>query len=876
MNLNMETRYNPKEFEEKIYKLWMDNNAFVADEKSDKEPFTIMMPPPNITGQLHLGHALNNTLQDVVIRYKRIAGFETLWLPGTDHASIATEVKVWQSMKNDGYIKENVSREEFLEKAWQWKEKYEARIIEQMKKLGTSCDWSRLRFTMDKNLSKVVTKVFVDLYNKGLIYKGLRLVNWCCDCETSLSDAEVEHIDKDSFFYHIKYKLVDSDEFLEIATTRPETLFGDTAVAVNPNDERYKKYIGKKIIVPIVNREVEIIADEYVSLDVGTGALKVTPAHDPNDFEIGKRHNLESISVIDLKGFLTEEATKDYEGLSREEARKKVANDLKEKDLLIKQVPYNHSVGVCYRCNNDIEPVLSEQWFVKMEELAKPALEALNKDLFIIPDRFDKIYTSWLENIKDWCISRQLWWGHRIPAWYHNVTGEIYVGENPPVDIENYTQDNDVLDTWFSSGLWPFSTLGWPEKTPDYNKFYPTSLLITAYDIIFFWVIRMVFSAIENTGEVPFKEVLIHGLVRDELGRKMSKSLDNGVDPLEVIDNYGADALRFMLMTGNTPGGDQRFIISRVENARNFANKLWNASRFVLMSVKSNNYNLNEVKNFTIADKWILYRLQEVKKEYQHYMDKYELGIAGDKLYSFIWDEYCDWYIELAKIRQYGEDEIAKNDVEIILVYVLKQILMLLHPFMPFITEEIYSKFNDNLLIKEIIDDYNFDINYNEFLNDVNNMQEIMSAIKSIRNARAEMNIPNNKKSRLFIKSTLNADVFLENKKYFSQLANVTDIIIINNKSDINEDIISCMTEKSELFIPSDDLIDYQKEFDRLNKERDKILSEIDRVVKKLANESFISKAPQKLVEEEKAKQEKFEIQLKNIDEQINNIKNKL
>lgn len=874
----METRYNPRDFEDRIYKMWEENELFKADADSQKEAFSIVLPPPNITGQLHMGHALDQATPDVLIRYKRMKGFEALWLPGTDHASIATEVKVWDAMREEGIDVDKVTREEFLQRAWAWKEKYENRIISQMKKLGDSCDWSRLRFTMDKKLNEAVNKVFVELYNKGLIYKGYRMVNWCCECGTSISDIEVEHIEKSSNFYHVNYKVDGSDEYLEIATTRPETIFGDTAIAVNPNDERYGDLIGKYAIVPVVNRRIPIIGDEYVDIELGTGALKVTPCHDPNDFEIGQRHNLESINVLNPDGTLNENVPENYRGMSREQGRKAILEEIKTSGQLVKVVPLVHNVGTCYRCHTDIEPSLSNQWFVKMEELAKPALEALNKDLFFLPERFGKIYTNWLEDIKDWCISRQLWWGHRIPAYYCDSCGHIEVSTHTPQCCSkcghtSFTQDDDVLDTWFSSALWPFSTMGWPEETKDFKKFYPTSLLVTGHDIIFFWVIRMVFSAIEQTGSVPFRDVIIHGLVRDEQGRKMSKSLGNGIDPLEEIENYGADALRFMLLTGTSAGNDMRYLKEKIEYARNFANKLWNASRFVLTGVENTSGDLSKVKHFELVDKWILTRLTQIKKAYFENMDKYEVAYVGDMVLSFIWDEYCDWYIEIAKLRQYGEDKSAKNDVEIILVYVLRQILMMMHPFMPFITEEIWSNFNETFLIREQFDDYKEEFNYEA---DMQNMAIIMSAIKSIRNARAEMNIPNSKKARLFVKSDLDPAIFFDNENYFIQLANVSELEVLEDKSLLPEDVIVCVSDKCEMFMPSDDLIDYAKELERLTKELKKAKSEVERVVGKLNNEKFMAKAPAHLVEEEREKQVKYETAVNQLQSQIDNISKKM
>ncbi len=877
MDIKMESRYQPKTFEEKIYKKWVDADAFAVKVNPDKKPFTIVMPPPNITGQLHMGHALNLSLQDALIRYKRLKGFEALWLPGTDHASIATEVKVWDKLREDGVDVDNVTRDEFLKHAWTWRDKYGTRIVEQTKKMGSSCDWSRERFTMDDMCSKAVQDVFIKLYEKGHIYRGYRLINWCPDCGTSLSDAEVEHADKQGNFYHIKYLIEGTDDYLEIATTRPETLLGDSAVAVHPDDERYRKYIGKRAIVPIVNRSVPIVGDSYVDIETGTGALKVTPAHDPNDFEIGARHDLEQIIILDKQARMTGDVA-GYEGLDRYQCRKQIVKDLDESGLLIKVVPHDHSVGTCYRCNTVVEPMMSDQWFVAMKELAKPALEVLGKELEFVPERFSKIYVNWLENIRDWCISRQLWWGHRIPAYYCDDCNKITVSKETPSCCEscqstNIRQDEDVLDTWFSSALWPFSTLGWPEKTAEMDYFYPTDVLVTGYDIIGFWVVRMVFSGLEHVGKKPFDYVLINGLVRDAEGRKMSKSLNNGVDPLEIIDQYGADALRFMLTTGNTPGNDQRFQIERVEAARNFANKLWNASRFVLMGVSNTDETLPSADKLELSDRWIIARVNQVIGEVDALFDKFDLAMAGDKLYDFIWNEYCDWYIEMAKVRLYGDDAAAKDTVERVLIYVLNRILVLLHAYMPFITEEIYSQFHDDLLIKKAY--YEAD---NALIDQqaIDDMAIIMDAIKSIRNTRAEMNIPPSKKAKLFVMTTADPTIFSLQSDYFKGLASVSEIIVVSDENDVPKDRIATVSKLTELFMPADDLIDYQKEQQRLQKEISKASAEIERIEKKLANDKFVSKAPEKIVNAEREKLAEYKKMFAALDEEMAKVKDKL
>ncbi len=863
---NLAKKYNPKDFEDRIYKMWEENGYFRADPNDEKEPFTIVLPPPNITGQLHMGHALDHILQDILIRWKRMDGYEALWLPGTDHSSIATEVKVVEKLRNEGIEKDQIGREKFLEKAWEWKEEYGGRITQQMKKLGNSCDWSRERFTMDEGCNKAVKDVFVKLYEKGLIYRGYRIINWCPDCLTSLSDIEVEHEDKGGNYYYVKYYFADNEEeYFTIATTRPETIFGDTAIAVHPDDERYQKYIGKKVIVPLVGREIEIIADEYPDMEKGTGALKITPAHDPNDFAIGKRHNLEEISCMNEKGMMNSYAGK-YEGMDRYECRKAFVKDLKEADLIVKIEETEHSVGACYRCNTVIEPRISEQWFVKMEPLAGPAIEAVKKGRTeFVPERFDKIYFHWLENIRDWCISRQLWWGHRIPAYYCQDCGETIVSKETPekctkCESKNLKQDEDVLDTWFSSALWPFSTLGWPEETKDLEYFYPTDVLVTGYDIIFFWVVRMMFSGLEHMNEVPFKHVLIHGLVRDANGNKMSKSKGNGVDPLEVIDEFGADALRFMLVTGLTPGNDTRYHIEKLEASRNFANKLWNASRFVLMNLDDEdeipNLNIGSLKN---EDKWILSRISKVTEEVNKNLENFDLGLALHKIYEFIWNEYCDWYIELVKPRLYGEDEEDKKTALYILVNVMKDMLKLLHPFMPFITEEIWQNLpqNEESLIVSQWPEVDIE---NKYGNSVEEIKFAMEIIKSVRNIKAEMDVKPSKKIKgYFIPKNEKYKEYLINvERHLSNLINLEEMTVLTNKDIINEDTASAVIDGLEIYLPLSDLIDFEKENERLSKEKEKLESEIKRAEGKLKNKSFVEKAPEKIVNEEKEKLNKY------------------
>lgn len=868
---NISTTYNPKEFEEKIYKTWEEKKYFTPEVDKSKKPYTIVMPPPNITGKLHLGHALDNTLQDILIRYKRMQGFCTLWVPGEDHASIATEVKVENELLKQGLVKKELGREGFLEKVWEWSDEYRERIRTQLKKMGVSADFTREAFTMDENLNKAVRHVFVKLYNEGLIYQGNRITNWCPKCETALSDAEIEYKEQEGSFWHIKYPVKDSDEFLEIATTRPETLLGDTAVAVNPNDERFKHLIGKTLILPLVNREIPVVADDYVDIEFGTGAVKITPAHDPNDYEVGKRHSLKEIRVMDDRGVINSLGGK-YVGLDRYEARKAIVKDLDSEGLLVKIKPHVHNVGTHDRCGVVIEPIISKQWYVKMESLAKPAVDVVKeKKTKFIPERFEKTYFNWMENIQDWCISRQLWWGHRIPVFYCEDCGEMMVKEDAPESCTKCSstkirQEDDVLDTWFSSALWPFSTLGWPDKTDDLNYFYPNSVLVTGYDIIFFWVARMIFSGLHNMGETPFEHVLIHGIIRDSEGKKMSKSLGNGVDPLEVIDTYGADALRFMLVTGNAPGNDIRYFPERVESARNFANKIWNASRFLMMNLDKELMNkYKDEKDYSLADKWILSRCTTLVKEATENLDKFELGIALQKVYDFMWNELCDWYIEFVKPVFYGEDEKAKGIAYNVIYKVLSTGLKLLHPVMPFITEEIYTHLCDEF---ESITISTWP-EYEEELHDTKAEKEmgyIIDSIKSLRNVRAEMNVPPSRKAKVIAYINKEAkDAFLNGISYMEKLASASEVEFIEEKTLVPENAVSVVVEVGELFMPLLDLVDREKELDRLNKEKAKLEGEIDRVDKKLSNERFTAKAPADVVEAEKAKGEKYKEMLESV-----------
>ncbi len=841
--------YNPKEFEDKIYNFWLDGKFFHANLNKDKKPYTIVMPPPNITGQLHMGHALDNTLQDILIRYHRMSGYDTLWVPGTDHASIATEAKIVEAMKKEGITKDDLGREGFLERAWAWKEQYGGRITEQLKKLGSSCDWDRERFTMDEGCSDAVKEVFVSLYEKGLIYRGERMINWCPHCMTSISDAEVEYEEQAGHFWHLRYKLSDGDGYIYLATTRPETLLGDTAVAVHPDDERYKDMVGKTVILPIVGREIPIIADTYVEQDFGTGAVKITPAHDPNDFEVGLRHGLEVITVMTPDARITEDYPK-YAGMDRYEARAAIIKDLEAEGALVKIEDYSHNVGTCYRCGTTVEPRVSKQWFVKMKPLAGPAIKAVeNGETKFVPRRFEKVYFHWLNNIRDWCISRQLWWGHRIPAWYCDDCGEITVSKDTPHECskcqsKNIRQDPDTLDTWFSSALWPFSTLGWPEKTADLEHYYPTNTLVTGYDIIPFWVMRMMFSGIEQTGKAPFDTVLIHGLIRDEQGRKMSKSLGNGIDPLEIIDKYGADALRLTLATGNSPGNDMRFSDKKVESCRNFANKLWNASRFVHMNIDDHDVKNELPEVLETEDKWILHTLNSVAREMNENIKSFELGIAVQKIYDFIWDCYCDWYIELAKARLQGES--AQNARQV-LVWVLDKALKMLHPFMPYITEEIWQTLphggDGKTIMLEEYPRYDENLSFPEASE---RMEIVMEAIGAIRTRRSEMNVPPSRKAKVYIASE-KQDIFSEGTKFIMKLASASEVEL-GEAFDI-DGAVTIVTADAKIYIPMAELVDKEAELARLNKElaaTQKLLAQSEG---KLGNQGFISKAPAQVVE---------------------------
>lgn len=877
---NIAKTYEPKQVEDRLYKEWMEKGYFHAEVDRNKKPFTIVIPPPNITGQLHMGHALDNTLQDILIRWKRMQGFCTLWLPGTDHASIATEAKIVEAMAKEGLTKEMIGREKFLERAWDWKKHYGGRIVEQLKKLGSSCDWERERFTMDEGLSRAVKEVFIRLYKKGLIYRGERIINWCPKCSTSISDAEVEYEEQQGNFWHIKYPVKDSDEYIIIATTRPETMLGDTAVAVHPEDERYKHLVGKMVVLPLVNREIPIIADEYVEKDFGTGAVKITPSHDPNDFEVGLRHNLPQIRVMNDDATMNENAGQ-YQGMDRYEARKQIVKDLESQGLLVKIEEHTHNVGTCYRCSTVIEPLISKQWFVKMKPLAEPAIEIVkNGTISFVPERFSKIYFNWMENIQDWCISRQLWWGHRIPAYYCQECGYMTVDYDmpdvcPKCGSQRIEQDPDTLDTWFSSALWPFSTLGWPDETEDLKYFYPTDVLVTGYDIIFFWVARMIFSGVEHMGKEPFKYVFIHGIVRDSLGRKMSKSLGNGIDPLEIIDKYGTDALRFALTIGNSPGNDLRFSDEKLESSRNFANKIWNASRFVLMNFDENvDFSKVDEGKFALPDKWIMSRVNTLVKEVTENLDKFELGIALQKIYEFIWDEFCDWYIELVKPRLYDREMEGRLEAQYVLNYVLGTAMKLLHPFMPFITEEIYRHLindDESIMISqwpEYIEKYNFP-------GEEKKMRMVMDAIRSIRNIRAEMNVPISRKAKvIFVAAdSENRSILAEGRSFFERLAGVSEISVQTGKEGIPADAVTSIIEGAEIYIPLDDLIDIEKEIERLEKEKAGLEKELERVNGKLSNEGFIAKAPAKVVEEERAKKVKYQEMYDKVVERLNALK---
>ena len=870
MSEQINKTYNPKEVEDRLYNRWVENGYFTPKADKSKEPFTIVIPPPNVTGQLHMGHALDETLQDILIRYKRMAGFNALWVPGTDHAGIATQVKVEEVLrKEEGLSRYDLGREKFIERVWDWKKLYGSRIINQLKKLGSSCDWSRERFTMDETLSKAVREVFVSLYEKELIYQGNRIINWCPKCITALSDAEVEYAEQAGHFWHIKYPIKDSDGYIEIATTRPETLLGDTAVAVHPDDERYKDLVGKMLILPLVGREIPVIADEYVDKEFGTGCVKITPAHDPNDFEVGKRHNLEVIKVLNDDATINSYGGK-YEGLDRYEARKQMVADLEAEGLLVNVKDHTHNVGQCYRCGTTVEPITSKQWFVKMQPLAEKALEVVKDGTVkFVPDRFSKTYINWMENVHDWCISRQLWWGHRIPAFYCEDCGETTVSREDitvcPKCGGKVKQDEDVLDTWFSSALWPFSTLGWPEKTEDLEYFYPTSVLVTGYDIIFFWVARMIFSAMEHMGKEPFKHVLIHGLVRDAQGRKMSKSLGNGVDPLEVIEEFGADALRFTLATGNSPGNDMRYSVEKVTASRNFANKIWNASRFVQM-----NLNISELKvpeELSIEDKWILTKYNSLVEEVTENLDKFELGVAVAKLYDFIWDVFCDWYIELVKPRLYDENDPTNETAQYVLSYVLSNTLKLLHPFMPFITEEIWLSLpHEGESI--VISDWPKACDSLSFPEEASQMEMIMNAVKAVRNKRAEMNIPPSKKASMVI-VTDHKDVFESGSVFFTKLASASTVDVVCEKTGIDDTYVAVIVEGAQIYMPMGELVDTEKEIARLKEEQKKLIGEIKRVEGKLSNEGFVAKAPAHVVEEEKAKGEKYKQMLIQVEESL-------
>ena len=868
--------YDSKEVEDRIYKSWLNGRYFHARCEKDKDTFTIVIPPPNITGQLHMGHALDNTLQDILIRFKRMQGYDTLWLPGTDHASIATEAKIVEAMRKEGITKDDIGRDGFLERAWKWKEQYGGRIIEQLKKMGSSCDWERERFTLDEGCSNAVKEVFVKLYEKGLIYRGERIINWCPKCLTSISDAEVEYEEQAGHFWHLRYPFVDGSGYLELATTRPETLLGDTAVAVNPNDERYKNLIGKMLDLPLVHRQIPVVADEYVEMDFGTGVVKITPAHDPNDFEVGLRHNLPVINVMTDDAKITDEYPK-YAGMDRYEARKAIVADLEAEGALVKIEDYSHNVGTCYRCSTTVEPRVSKQWFVKMKPLATPAIDAVkNGETKFVPQRFEKVYFHWLENIRDWCISRQLWWGHRIPAWYCADCGEITVSKIEPAACEhcgskNIEQDPDTLDTWFSSALWPFSTLGWPDETEDLKHYYPTNTLVTGYDIIPFWVMRMMFSGIEQTGQVPFDTVLIHGLVRDSQGRKMSKSLGNGVDPLEVIDTYGADALRFSLATGNSPGNDMRYIPERVEASRNFANKLWNAARFVLMNLKSDEQ-LPLPTNPALEDKWILSKYNNLVREVTDNLEKYELGLAIQKLYDFIWDVYCDWYIEISKARLNGADEASANNTRAVLTFVMDGMLKLLHPFMPFITEEIWQSIphsGESIMVSDwpkYSQELNFEKEETEF-------EKIMSAIKAIRNRRAEMNVPPSRKASVTIE-TESAETFINGSDFICRLAYATDVSVVSDATE--SDAVCIITESAKIYLPLSELVYFSAELERLQKELQKANVDKDFFEKKLNNPNFVAKAPEALVKTQREQLSKVLEKISMIESSIADIKSKM
>ena len=880
MAKELEKTYSPSDIEGRIYENWINKGYFHAEVDRSKKPFTIVMPPPNITGQLHMGHALDNTMQDILVRYKRMQGYNALWQPGTDHAAIATEVKIIASLKEQGIDKDDLGRDGFLEKAWEWKKEYGGRIINQLKRMGSSADWDRERFTMDEGNNKAVTEVFCKLYEKGYIYKGSRIVNWCPVCQTTISDAEVEHEEHEGNFWHINYPIAGEEgRFVEIATTRPETLIGDSAVAVNPEDDRYKDLIGKNVILPLVNKEIAVIADSYVDMEFGTGVVKITPAHDPNDFEVGKRHNLEEINIMNDDATINKLGGK-YAGMDRYEARKAMVADLDELGLLVKVVPHSHNVGTHDRCKTVVEPLIKPQWFVKMSEMAKPALEAVKSgELHLIPERMDKTYYNWLENIRDWCVSRQLWWGHRIPAYYCEDCGEVMVSKEEVCTCSkcgssHVNQDPDTLDTWFSSALWPFSTLGWPDKTEDLDYFYPTDVLVTGYDIIFFWVIRMVFSGLEQTGKLPFHTVLFHGLVRDDQGRKMSKSLGNGIDPLEVIDKYGADALRFTLVTGNAPGNDMRFYWERVEASRNFANKIWNASRFIMMNIEKADVKDVDLSTLTLADRWILSKVNTIAKDVTENMDKYELGIAVSKLYDFIWEEFCDWYIEMVKPRLYNDEDETKAAALWTLQTVLVNTLKLLHPYMPFITEEIFTTLQDSEESIMISKWPEFKAEWN-FAKDEAAVDLIKAAVRGIRNVRAEMNVPPSKKATVYVVSENEeiCNTFNTAKVFFATLGYASEVIVRADKSGIAEDAVSTVIDGAVVYMPFAELVDIDKEIERLNKEQARLQGELKRVNGMLSNPNFVNKAPEAKINEEKAKLEKYTGMLNQVNQRLEQIK---
>ena len=867
--------YDPSEIEDRTYAKWMGRKYFHPDVDRSKKPFTIVMPPPNITGKLHMGHALDNTLQDILIRYKRMQGYNALWIPGTDHASISTEVKVINKLKEEGIDKNDLGREGFLKRTWEWREEYGRTIVDQLKKIGSSCDWDRERFTMDEGCSEAVLEVFTRLYEKGYIYKGSRIINWCPVCQTSISDAEVEHEEQAGHFWHINYPIADGSGYVEIATTRPETLLGDTAVAVNPDDERYTNLVGKMLKLPLTDREIPVVADPYVDKEFGTGCVKITPAHDPNDFEVGRRHNLAEINIMNDDATINCPGSK-YDGMDRYEARKAMVADLEAQGLLVKVEEHVHNVGTHDRCGTTVEPMIKQQWFVKMEEMAKPAIEAIkNGDLTFVPERFDKTYLHWLENIRDWCISRQLWWGHRIPAYYCDECGETVVSKTAPTvcpkcGCTHLTQDPDTLDTWFSSALWPFSTLGWPKNTEELDYFYPTDVLVTGYDIIFFWVIRMVFSGYEQTGKCPFHHVLIHGLVRDSLGRKMSKSLGNGIDPLEIIDKYGADALRLTLVTGNAPGNDMRFYMERVEASRNFANKVWNASRFIMMNMeKAEIPEEIDLSTLTAADKWILSKVNSLAKEITANMDNFDLGIAVQKIYDFIWEEFCDWYIEMVKPRLWNDEDETKGAALWTLKNVLINALKMLHPYMPFITEEIFCNLSDeeSIMISswpEYKEEWNFEAEENA-------IETIKEAVRGIRTVRTSMNVPNSKKATVYVVSE-NAkirEIFEHGKVFFAALGFASEVIVQADKTGIADDAVSALLPEAAIYMPLQELVDIEKEKERLQKEEKRLEGELNRVNGMLNNEKFVSRAPEAKIQEERAKLEKYTQMMSQVKERL-------